>query len=490
MSEFVPTTSAPLDVSDPALIRRVAERIAALGFDDNMQVAADGTYQPDSPAVCLARCFIVDAPTPEPVLREHVGTDLVDVCFRLGLLARRGEMATGSVCILPAAIGAHVFDHPQPSSEQEMRHFVMGPGGTTQKLIGSIPKRRYERFLDLCSGSGSAAFSVAPHAGTVVAADYNERALNLARFAAAWNGFQNVDVRFTDRFSGVAGETFDMIACNPPFVVNPSNASMFLSAGMGGDTFSEQIVRGLPAHLREGGFAHLLCDVVATADQPPPARLAEWVAGSGCDAMLFTSPPKGPREYAESWIPPNADRIEPGYREERERWMQYYHDSGFVAFQRFLVVLHKRTASPNWTHAIDMPTVQDNYGHHILRLFANEDLLRSGEQALLASRPKLAPDVRLSVQFQPGNRTWLPESSLLRLTGGFDHEAQVPNVLGLATSKLDGTITVADFVASLAPQVGGDDAQSIRSSILEAVTQLFRFGFLAPVEFFSDEHTA
>jgi len=490
MSNFVPSAAAPLDVSDPALIRRVAEQMASMGFVEDMRIA-DGETQPDSAAACLARCFAFDAPTPESTLRERLGNELVDTCFRLGLLLRRGSLAAGAVCFVPAGDATVFFDHPHPDTEQGMRHFVMGPGGTTQKLIGSVPKRRRKRVLDLCSGSGAAAFSAALYSDEAVAADYNERALNLARFGVAWNGLQHVGVRFTDRFSGVADETFDLIVCNPPFVVNPANASMFLSAGMGGDLFSEHIVRGMAAHLCEGGFAHLLCDVVATARQSSPERLVEWLTANGCDAMLFPSPPKGPSEYAESWMPPSPERDADGFRDERARWIRYYDESGFLAFQRFLVVLRKRTPfdtdPPNWTRIIDMPNVQQFYGHHILRLFANEDLLRAGEPALLAARLKLAPDARLSVQFFPNETRWIPESSSLRLTGGLDHEAQVANVLGLAASRLDGSITVDEFVSSFASQAGGEDAHSIQRAILDALSRLLSLGFLAPVEFFSTE---
>lgn len=511
MSDFVSTISAPLDISDPDLIRRIAEYATARGFQKNMRVLgdkplhevdrgglvadlADRATPPNSSVACLARCFVLDVPTAEAAMREHLGNDFVDACLDIGLFERRGENVLGAICILPGDVYTNFCDHRRPDENDGMEQFVMGPALSTKRLIGSLPKRNYRRFLDLCSGSAAAAFSAAPRAEAAVAADYNERALNLARFGAAWNGLRNIDVRFTDRFSAVANETFDLIACNPPFAINPDVGIMFLSGRMRGDGFCEQIFRGIPAHLNEGGFAHVLCDVARTTEQSPLERFSEWVAGAGCDALLIADQPKAPREYAESWLGPIAQIDAQRYKDERTRWIQFYSDSGFLAFQHYMAVLRKRTPrdgdSPNWVHTTDRLALQDNFGHHILRLFANEDLIRQGDSALLASRLKLAPDAALEVHFQPGDRAWNPTDSSLRLTGGIDQQANVPHALGLAVAELDGTMTVTEFIDSFATQIEGGDPPAVQKAVLQAVTQMLRFGFLAPVEFFATEGAA
>ncbi len=511
MSDFVPTTGAPLDISNPELIHSIGQHMKALGFQKNMRVAgdkplhevdrggviadlADRATPPNSPVACLARAFVLDVPTAEETLRAHLGDDFVDASLDIGLFERRGDKVSGAICILPGDHFTNFCDHRRPEENDGLEQFVMGPALSTKRLMGSIPKRKCRRFLDLCSGSGAAAFSVAPRVDEAVAADYNERALNLARFGAAWNGFQHIDIRFTDRFSAVANETFDLIACNPPFAVNPDVGIMFLSGRMRGDGFCEQMIRGIPAHLNEGGFAHVLCDVVRTAEQSPFDRFSEWAAGSGCDVLLIADQPKAPRDYAESWLAPIAQIDAQRYRDERTRWIQFYSDAGFLAFQHYMAVLRKRTPQdgdpPNWTHSTDRQALEDDFGHHVIRLFANEDLIRRGDQALLESRLKLAPDAVLEVAFKPGDRAWTPAESALRLTGGIDQQAGMPHALALAIAELDGTATVTEFIDSFAQQVEGGDPPTIQKAVLQAITQMLRFGFLAPVEFFTTEGAA
>jgi hypothetical protein len=269
---------------------------------------------------------------------------------------------------------------------------------------------------------------------------------------------------------------------------------MFLSGRTRGDGFCEQMIRGIPSHLNEAGFAHVLCDVVRTAEQSPFERFSEWVDGAGCDVLLIADQPKAPREYAESWLGPIAQIDAQRYKDERTRWIQFYSDAGFLTFQHYMAVLRKRTPRdgepPNWTHSTDRQALQDNFGHHVLRLFANEDLIRKGDQAVLESRLKLAPDAVLDVAFQPGDRAWTPAESSLRLKGGIDQQANMPHALGLAVAELDGTISVTEFIDSFSSQIEGGDPPAVQKAVLQAVTQMLRFGFLAPVEFFATEGAA
>ena len=75
------------------------------------------------------------------------------------------------------------------------------------------------RVLDLCSGSGALAVRAAARdpSRTVVAVDVSRRATLTIRLNAALNGVR-VDARRGDLFEAVAGERFDAIVSNPPYV--------------------------------------------------------------------------------------------------------------------------------------------------------------------------------------------------------------------------------------------------------------------------------
>ena len=61
-----------------------------------------------------------------------------------------------------------------------------------------------------------------------------------------------MDVREGFLFEPVAGEKFDLITCNAPYVVSPETTYLFRDGGMSGDAVSEHVVRATPAALAPG----------------------------------------------------------------------------------------------------------------------------------------------------------------------------------------------------------------------------------------------
>jgi release factor glutamine methyltransferase len=83
--------------------------------------------------------------------------------------------------------------------------------------LDRLPQR--SRMLDMGTGSGAIAVAVAHHRcdASVTALDVSQAALEVARANAAANG---AAVRFlhSDWFAAVAGERFELIASNPPYI--------------------------------------------------------------------------------------------------------------------------------------------------------------------------------------------------------------------------------------------------------------------------------
>jgi release factor glutamine methyltransferase len=129
--------------------------------------------------------------------------------------------------------------------------------------IERLPARA--RLLDMGTGSGAIAVAVAhtrPDA-EVTALDLSEAALAVAQGNAAANGAR---VRFlhSDWYGAVAGETFELIASNPPYIAagdrhlgegdlrfEPVGA---LTDHADGLSALRIIVEGAPGHLRPGGW--------------------------------------------------------------------------------------------------------------------------------------------------------------------------------------------------------------------------------------------
>jgi len=85
------------------------------------------------------------------------------------------------------------------------------------RAIELIKKKGYKKALDMCTGSGCIAISLAAETDAVVdAADISEKALKIAKQNALDNDAK-ISFFISDMFENVSG-TYDIIVCNPPYV--------------------------------------------------------------------------------------------------------------------------------------------------------------------------------------------------------------------------------------------------------------------------------
>jgi release factor glutamine methyltransferase len=126
--------------------------------------------------------------------------------------------------------------------------------------------RKTVRVLDMGTGSGAIALAVAQQrpAAEVWACDASSAALAVARANAQRLGLANVHCIASDWFSALAGQRFDMIVSNPPYIAaaaphlaqgdvrfEPLSA---LASGADGLDDIRRIVAQAGAHLEPGGW--------------------------------------------------------------------------------------------------------------------------------------------------------------------------------------------------------------------------------------------
>ncbi len=140
--------------------------------------------------------------------------------------------------------------------------------------------------LDVCTGSGVIALSVAPAARTMTAVDASHAAVLAVRLAALLNGV-TVEVLRGDLFASVAGRTFDVIVSNPPYLPTPAGPSARGShawdGGHDGRTILDRLCREAPAHLRPGGDLFIVQSSLAETDRTL-AKLEEAGLSAGVAA--------------------------------------------------------------------------------------------------------------------------------------------------------------------------------------------------------------
>lgn len=150
---------------------------------------------------------------------------------------------------------------------------VLIPRPETEELIdlalGKLAPRVAPRCVDLGTGSGVIAVSLKLEcpAAMVSAVDVSAEALDIAVANAAALGAE-VEFRCGSWFLPLAGERFDLVVSNPPYVAAgdphldlnglPFEPRGALTDGADGLACIRAIVAGAPDHLRPGGW--LLCE--------------------------------------------------------------------------------------------------------------------------------------------------------------------------------------------------------------------------------------
>jgi release factor glutamine methyltransferase len=159
------------------------------------------------------------------------------------------------------------------------------------------PLRPGARVLDLCSGSGALAIRAALGGPRVVTAvDLSRRAVLTIKANAALNRVRVRALR-GDLFAAVAGERFDAIVSNPPYVPAPSGdtstrgRARAWDAGFDGRALLDRICDRARTHLRPGGRLLLVHSSVLGVEPTVEALRARGLA---VDVPVRERGPLGP----------------------------------------------------------------------------------------------------------------------------------------------------------------------------------------------------
>ncbi|HEX3915037.1 MAG TPA: peptide chain release factor N(5)-glutamine methyltransferase [Steroidobacteraceae bacterium] len=132
-----------------------------------------------------------------------------------------------------------------------------------ERALATMPADAGCTALDLGTGSGAIALSLAherPH-WSITGADISRAALEVARSNARLLGLPQIRWRQGSWFDAVAGERFQLIVSNPPYIAaaDPALAAlaaepvMALSSGPSGLEALSAIIADAPRHLDAGG---------------------------------------------------------------------------------------------------------------------------------------------------------------------------------------------------------------------------------------------
>ncbi|QIG44890.1 methyltransferase [Nocardioides anomalus] len=353
---------------------------------------------------------------------------------------------------------------------------VLGISPASTSLAQLTLRHDVGRSLDLGTGCGVQALHLAAHSRRVVATDVNPRALGVARFNAALNQVADrVEVRDGSFFEPVAGERFDLIATNPPFVISPATGErlVYRDSGLPGDRVVEDIVRAAPDHLTERGWCQVLANWVVERDRPWDERLAGWLAPE-VDALVVQRETLDPAAYVELWLKDSGHHPSTGgdpaeYHRRYDTWLSWLEEHGVEAIGFGWVNLRNggtgRHDLWDWPYDVEQPIAPAIGAWH------DAVVTEVGPEAVLTLRP----DVRQETVGPAGAED--PETLVLRQQRGFRRARQVDTVTAALVGACDGELPVGALLDAVA-QLLDEEPAALREDTLPVVRELVDEGFL------------
>lgn len=444
-------------------------------------------------AASLARLFVLGL----PVCSADVGGALpelgVDGAVALGLLEVAGDTCIPRLDVRPYRFddggNAEDFWIVSDLGELSLGHaipeeHVLGVGGASNTLSRLMISDPVDTVLDLGTGCGIQALHAARHARLVVATDISQRALNLATLNAELNGFTNIEFRLGSLYEPVAGERFDRIISNPPFVITPRAPGVpsydYRDGGMVGDSLVAEVIRSAAAHLVPGGVAQFLGNWEYQEEQTGLDRLGEWLAGTGLDAWVIEREVQSAEQYAETWIRDGG--VKPGGEFDTlyDAWLDDF-ASRRVTRVGFGYVTLRMPQGKSTLRRLERHhggTGSAGLGEVIAAtLRAHDWQFPLSDEALAQARLTVAPDVTEERHYWPGQED--PTVMTLRQGGGFAREFALDTALAAIVGACDGELTLAAIVAAVA-QLLAVDEEELRRAVLPGLRELLVCGFLFP----------
>ncbi len=434
------------------------------------------------PFGAIVRLFILNLDVPVDQLAPALVPLTAGDLERLRVVELRDGAARPLVRIVPHDELLIASDVRLRAGESAPADHVPGVHHPSVTLAHLTVRRPVRSFLDLGTGCGVEALLASKHAERVLATDVSLRAVNFAAFNAQLNLAPNVACRAGSWFDPIGDERFDAIACNPPYVISPASAYIYRDSGLKGDGASEQVVRSIPAHLEEGGFATVQISWIADPDGDAAAPVRSWVRESGCDAWLLHYRTDTPLETAAAW-----NRVESGdparYARLIDTWLAYYRELGIRGIAYGSLLLRRRKGT-NWFRTDPLPPGRlKAASDHILRVFAAHDLLAGGKggELLLEKKLRVVPKaaVEQRVRFAVGEPR--VEGMTLTLDEGVGFQAGVDAQVLRLLIELDGSRTLREALAEGARREGVTEVERYVLAGLPAARRMFELGFLEPV---------
>ena len=374
----------------------------------------------------------------------------------LGLIrAGDGDRWHATVLLYPTEsiwISSDLNANPIETSPATLREDAVYPAITknTRHFLASLPPTPCTAFLELCAGTGIAALLASSYAARTWATDITDRATRCARFNAALNGIDNCTAVQSDLYAALAGMTFDRIVAHPPYMPSLEQKYVFRDGGEDGEQITRGVIRGLPAHLMQGGSFHCTCMLTDRHEARVEQRLRSLLGAAEAefDIIFLVHQSFQPTEYYFQLALANRATLEEVQRRheifrglEVERLVYgslvlRRHDGTRPAYTA------RRLAGPN----TGLPELQ------WLDRWESAAADAASSHRLMDARPRVTSECRMTLTHAPSDGEWAVESCVLNTRWPFPVEARCPPWTASFMNRCDGTRPLHDHLEWLKGQ--------------------------------------
>ena len=499
---------------DPARCRDLADDLRAAGFTASVLRSAWGPLADDaivrglpSPALralgqrrdalaVLGRLLVLGMPQPAADVMAALPRCGADGLVALGLARVAGDEVVPEALVRPQELEdaagtvhwwvASDLDETALGGPLPEDH-VLGVGGASLTLAALQLPTPARRVLDVGTGCGIQALrALRGRRAQVVATDVSQRALAFTRLNALLNGADGIETRLGSLFEPAAGERFDRVVSNPPFVITPRSGGVpeyeYRDAGFAGDDLVAAFIAGVGDVLEPGGVAQLLGNWETHGGRTGLDRVQEWVERSPVplDAWVIEREALDPIAYAELWVRDGGTAPgREGYAALVDEWLDDFAERGVAEIGFGYVLLRRPLAgAPTLARYERLPQAVDpsGLGAHLAQALAAHDRLElTDDGGLEASTLVVSPDVTEARHLRPGDDD--PTVIELRQGGALARVRSVDPALAALVGACDGELTVGALVAAIA-ELMEVDAAALRADLLPGVRELLFTGFL------------
>lgn len=454
---------------------------------------------PASPLTLAIAAFILRDPVDVDTFADVVGTEVLDMLIdaHAADMDRDAQLVRLLIDIRPHLIAGRnqwVFSDADASMSDHVPgpDHVLGVGAASLSLLQATPTSPTGRVLDLGTGSGVQILGQVGLSSEIIGTDVHPRALEFAQ-ATLVDTDAHATLKEGSWFDPVAGEKFDRIIANPPFVVGPPQiAHVYRDSGMDLDGATRLVVKQSCEHLSPGGTAHLLGAWIHSTEQSWQQRVADWLPDAGFAAWIIERDCVSPAQYVATWLKDESLDLRGVEASQRtQQWLDHFEEAGvrgvgfgFIAVQR-LPISESTIASDILAESMTQ-YFEDPLGPEVEEYFARVAWLRDQtRESILSAHYRVRPLVALEdisvADAEEGMGFKSMTQRITRMDGPrWSHE--IDSALATIISGLNPNGLPLDDILELYAMAKGIEDQTLHNETIAAVVDLVRHGILLPAE--------